>query len=87
MNRYDQSLTGRLPKGVAENFNQLEAIRQDIMFVLTINTTNPYLDKASVVATDDGIQNLADRLKKVWVRRAEALCDARNRGWNEVAKA
>jgi hypothetical protein len=85
MNKYDHALTCRLPRGVASNFNRLEAMRKDIFLLLTIATTNPYLDDTHW--NDNEIQQAADRLKAIWIRRAQALKDARAKGWREKEAA
>jgi len=81
-NRYERAMSCRLPGGRAENYKQLEAMRKDVMFCMTIAATDPYLSQAAW--SDNEIQKVADRLKKIRVQRARALRDAQARGWRFV---
>jgi hypothetical protein len=79
---WDQALIGPLPSGKASNFNQLEAMRKTIFEFLSCMTTDPYVDNSGW--TENEIQRAADRLKKIRVRRARAMQDARAKGWRFV---
>ncbi len=76
---WDYALTRPLPSGKAPNFNRLEAMRTAILDFLEGITTGPYLDNPGWAENE--IQRAADRLKQIRLRRAEAIEDARAKGW------
>ncbi len=79
---WDRALTLPLPSGKAANFNRLEAMRDAIIDFLSCVTTDPHLDNPGWAEKE--IQRGADRLKQISVRRAEAIEDARAKGWRFV---
>lgn len=79
LNQFDRATTCRSPRGTAENFNRLEEMRKDVFFFLSVATTDPDLDKSSL--SENEIQEVADRLKAIRIKRAEAMKDAHAKGW------